>query len=409
MSVRGDIVPVFKLPKPKLDGYATLSLYISHSVYDEPPEIPGANHIIEHVLASNFDVDKAIGSKGLVYNAETHGGYVRYWFSTPLEHFQFCLNFLKKISTEPEFKYVKREANAVRQELLTLLEDTDYHMELAQINTLFPNTAYARGSNAHLELDTLPKFNSKMMRNYYEKNYVNKMFIVVSGGPSVVKGAKTIKTIPRSKVSSVPKMICGPFPNKQKNVVHIQRTEVEKSKCVLTFYNDLPCSEQRNETLLEHVIGLTLRVLSGGQDSLLYRVLREKLQLVYRVSCSAMYEPYGIIIEISWSCDTNKVKQSLDAVFGVLQKFKPHHFDGHKTLYMEDLVKDSIISSEDIVDTYGGELVTWGNYEKIEDIIKRVEKIKAEDTINVVKNFMKKERCFLIHCSSKASPPISKF
>ena len=410
MSVRGDVVPVIKLPNPKFDGYATLSLYIGHSVYDEPPEIPGANHIIEHVLASNFDVDKAIGSKGLVYNAETHGGYVRYWFSTPLEHFQFCLNFLKKISTEPEFKYVKREANAVRQELLTLLEDTDYHMELAQINTLFPNTAYARGSNALLELEALPKFNSRMMRNYYEKNYVNKMFIVVSGGPKVVKGAKTIKTIPHRKVSSVPKMICDPFANNQKKVVHIQRTEVEKSKCVLTFFNDLPACGERNETLLlEHVIDLTSRVLSGGLDSLLYRVLREKLQLVYRVSCSAIYEPYGIIIEISWSCDTNKVKQSLDAVFGVLQKFKPHHFDGHKSLYIEELVKDNIISSDDIVDSYGGDLVTWGKYEKIEDVIKGVEKIKADDTIDVVKKFMKKERCFLVHCSSKATPPISKF
>ena len=408
MSVHED-VPVIKLPNPKLGKYATLSLYVGHSIYDEPAEYPGANHIIEHVLSSNYDVDKAVGFKGLLYNAETTGGYVRYWFSTPPEHFQYCLNFLKKISSEPEFKHVKREGNAVRQELLTLLEDTDYHMELAQIKTLFPNTAYARGSDAQLELEAIPRFNARMMKNYYDYNYVNKMFIVISGGPSVVNGVGTTKTIPRNMVSSVPRMICGPFPNKHKNVVHIQRAEIEKSKCVLTFYNPPPCGERNENVLLEHVIELTSRVLSSGLDSLLYKVLRDKLQLVYSLSCSFNYEPYGILIEISWSCDTNKVKKSVQAIFGVLEKFKPTHFNGHKSLYIDGLVKNTIISSDDIVETYGGDLVTWGRYTKVENIIKGLEKTKPNDCVDVVNKLMKRERCFLIHSSSKARPPISKF
>ena len=396
-------IPLIQLPKPSMGRYATVSLYVGHSVYDEPHEYPGINHILEHVLASNDNIDKAIGSKGLQYNAETHGGYVRYWFSTPPEHFDFCLNFLKKIGSNPSFKHVAREASAVRQELLTLLEDTEYHMELAQINALFPNSAYARGSNAELEMKTLHKFDSRTLKNYYEENYVNKVFIVISGG-KLVKGAKTIKSIPRNIVSSIPKIICNPFPDK-KNVVHIQRPEVEKSKCMLTFFNDLPSGESI-ETLKDTIM-LATQILSGGLDSLLYRVLREKMQLVYKVSCTADVEPYGIIIEINWSCDTNKVKVSVEAIFDVLKKFYPLHFEGHKNLYLEQLVKNNTLSSKDIVDIYGESLVTWGMYTRIEDIIDGVKKIKSNDINNIIKKFMRKERCFLIHASSGSKSPIT--
>jgi len=314
------------------------------------------------------------------------------------------LDFLKKIGNKPNFKHVAREASAVRQELLTLLEDTEYHMELAQINALFPNSAYARGSNAELEMSALPKFDSKMLKKYYENNYVNKMFIVISGGPSV-KGAKTMMSVPYNMVSSIPKMVCAPFPQ-NKNVVHVQRSEVEKSKCILTFYNDAPTGESI-ETLKDTIIMAT-HILSGGLDSLLYRELRDKLQLVYRVSCTANIEPYGIIIEISWSCDTNKVKMSTEAIFNVLKKFTPLHFDGHKNLYLEQLVKNNTLSSEDIVDVYGESLVTWGRYTRIEHIIAGVKKIEPNDVVNAVKTFMRKERCFLVHASSKARPPITR-
>ena len=83
-------IPLIQLPAPKVKGYATISLYVGHSCFDEPPGMAGINHLLEHVLSCNDDVDKEIARRGLEQNAETHGGYVRYWFSTPPEHFKFC-------------------------------------------------------------------------------------------------------------------------------------------------------------------------------------------------------------------------------------------------------------------------------------------------------------------------------
>ena len=53
-------IPLIQLPAPKVKGYATISLYVGHSCFDEPPGMAGINHLLEHVLSCNDDVDKEI-------------------------------------------------------------------------------------------------------------------------------------------------------------------------------------------------------------------------------------------------------------------------------------------------------------------------------------------------------------
>ena len=305
-------VPLIQLPKPSQNGYITLSLYVGTSSFDEPEDCAGINHLLEHVLACNNDVDKDVAKKGLEHNAETHGGFVRYWFSTPPEHFKFCLDFLKKISTKPSFNYVKREAKAVRQELLSLLQDSEYHSDLAAIKALFPNTGFSRGQDATIMLRVLKTLTPKKLEWYYNNYYKGKMFIVISGGKKI-KEAKKIKKIPQSLISSVPSMIT---PNIRS--FHIVRPEIAKSDCKILFFNKL-CNE--NKTKLRDQMTLATRILAGGLDSLLYRVLREKLNLVYSVSCTAEIEPYGIFVELNWSCDSKKVLKSIISIFSVIKNF----------------------------------------------------------------------------------------
>ena len=398
-------IPLIQLPAPKVKGYATISLYVGHSSFDEPPDMAGINHLLEHVLSCNDDVDKEIARRGLEQNAETHGGYVRYWFSTPPEHFKFCLDFLKKIASRPTFKYVKREQHAVRQELISLLEETDYYTELAAVKVLFPNSAYVRGQDAEYMLRVLPKLTTKKIEKYYRDNYPRNMFIVISGGPRRLPGMVSTKKIPRGMISSRPKMMTDILPD-NKRVVHVKRPEVEKSQCKLIYYNK-PIARNMQETIRERLFMAT-RILSGGLDSLLYKILRDKLRLVYSVSCEADIQPYGVVIEIEWSCDTKKVKRAVEAVQNVIKNFTALHFNGHRSLYLEQLIRENVLTSSDIVDLYGSDLVTWGYYESVDKVTQRVKKIKPSDVVSAVSAFMDPQRSFLVHASSHKKPPISR-
>ena len=390
-------VPLIQLPKPSQNGYATVSLYVGTSTFDEPEKYTGVNHLLEHVLACNDNIDKEVAKKGLEHNAETHGGFVRYWFSTPQKHLNYCLDFLKKISSKPTFGHVKREAKAVRQELISLLQDPEYHADLVTIKALFPDTAFYRGQDAQIMLKKLDSLTPKVLKSYYDNYYKGKMFIVISGGPKI-KGAKKIQSVPNQFISSVPSMTIP-----QKRCFHVVRPEIEKSQCKILFFN----KNCKTPPQIREQLSLATRILSGGLDSLLYRVLREKLNLVYSVSCTAEIEPYGIFIEINWSCDTKKVKKSIISIFSVIKKFDTVHYDGHKTLLIEQLVRDNLLTSQDIVDIYGNELVTWGHFKEIKEIVKEVKKIKAQEVREVVKQYMNPKNTLFVHMSKSKGSPIS--
>ena len=395
-------LPLIQLPNPKLKGYITVCLYVAHSTFEEPKDKPGVNHLLEHVLSTADNIDMEIARMGLEQNAETHGGFVRYWFSTRPRNLDFCLNYLMKIATNPTFKNVKRESHAVRQELLTLLSSTEYHTELASMKVLFPNSSYVRGNDVNEMLKVLPKFTSKNLKKYYEKYYKNNMFIVISGTSKLPNFKKTQKVHTKFKI---PQMLTAPLPN-NKRIIHVKRPEVEKSECKLVFYNK-PL-DQNIKNKVKGAIHISTRILASGLDSLLYRILRGKLRLVYSVSCEAVIEPYGILIEVEWSCDTDKVRRCVKAVKNVINNFKPLHFNGHKELYLEHMVRYSVLTSKDIVELYGEDLVTWGKYTPIEDIIRGIRKIKASQVQKIVNKYMNFERCFLVHASSDKRPPLKR-
>tara|TARA_B100000902_G_scaffold217179_1_gene206415 strand:+ start:1426 stop:2625 length:1200 start_codon:yes stop_codon:yes gene_type:complete len=382
-------VPLIQLPRPETNGYATLALYVATSTFDEPKEYAGINHLLEHVLACNSDIDQDVAKKGLEHNAETHGGYVRYWFSTPKEHFKFCLDFLLRISSRPTWKHIEREKKAVRQELLSLLQDPEYHADLAVVEQLFPDTGFFRGQSAEIMLKGLDKLNEKDLKNYYDNYYRGRMFIVISGGPPV-KGAK--KTMKIDTISSVP---CMTIP--KQHCFNIIRPEISKSECKILFYSK---NNEPNSDKIRHRMRLATRILAGGLDSLLYRSLRDKLNLVYSVSCDSEIEPYAILIEINWSCDTNKVTKSIKAIFNVIKNFYPLHYGGHKNLFLERFVRDNLLTSQDIVEIYGDSLVTWGYYKEIKDSAREIEKIGPKELKKVVDKYLNPKNSLFIHTSS---------
>ena len=394
-------IPLIQLPKAKTKGYETVSLYVGRSTYDEPKNKPGINHLLEHILMTNDNVDRTSARMGLEQNAETHPGYVRFWFSTPRKHLNFCVKYLVKIASRPKFTHIKRESHAIRQELISLLEDTEYYSENAIIKRLFPNSGYYRGNDVKLMLSALPRIsNKKVLQKYFRENYRGNMFIVASSGKKL-PNFKPLKHVPKRFVSRVPKMC--PQSCKGPDVIHIQRPEVEKSQCNLIFYTT--SFEGGNKA--RHSTELASRILSNGLDSLLYKILRDTLRLVYSVSCDVEIEPYGIVIDIKWSCDTKKVERCVSSIKDVLNKFNTHHFIGHKTLYIEHLRRGNSLTSKDIVDLYGDELVSWGKYQPVEKILGDVRKITRADVVKCVRKYMDFERCFLVHVSSNKRAPIS--
>ena len=392
------MIPIVILPKGR--GYSTVALYVTSGGGDEPIGKTGISHLLEHMLMATNKIMKETSKRGIKSNAGTSEAWGNYWFSTPSEHVIYCLEHLVGIAENKSFGNLSVEKNAVKQELTSLLGSHAQRVDHAIFTELFPNTGLARCSDTALHLKNLEAFTLRTLKNYYTENYPGKMFIAISLGSDVnsraVNYINRLKKVspPKWTISKVPRMI--PTTNK---IVHVQMKDTKNSECSLVFYTPPRIPADRDALDL---IGL---ILGGGMESLLMKVLRRSMKMVYSVRCRQAVEPEGTILKVSWHCQSRNVDKCKEAVYRVLATFNPANMDGNRKVLIENISRNLNESTRSIVKSYGHQFASRGKAVSLQKRIARLEKLKSGDLRSLVKMFYNKDRSFLVHISNKKRGP----
>ena len=185
------------------------ALAVRAGYWQEPKEIPGLAHFLEHMLflgTKKYPEEGAysefIQTNGGQTNAYTTGDATVYMFSINNDSFSQALDRFSQFFIHPLLSAsgVDREKNAVHQEYAKNLENDDWrqmHVLKALSNPKHPNSRFSIGN-----LTTLANATPENLREWYEKHYSSDgMTLVIYSNQTIDK----LKKLVLEDFSDVPK------------------------------------------------------------------------------------------------------------------------------------------------------------------------------------------------------------
>lgn len=400
---------------PYRNETATASIYFYFKVgsKNEPPEINGISHFIEHMIfkgspkfKSYLDISKTFDANGISFNAFTSKDMTAYHYkflSTP-ENLDIICKITSDMIMFPLMrdKDILTERNVIIQEMKDDEDDIDEFINdkiecsildghplgrtiIGTTETLnnIKQKELLEYHKKYYRLDNLLIAFSGNMRNTYE-DIINKYFSK-SNNPSnmfkqidiATQGVSTI--IPYQEKHLTTTIECYPKKLKQ-DYVHI----IFKTKG--TF-----------DPLYNHY-KLLANILGGNMSSRLFVEIREKLGLVYSIKCSITnYEEVGYF-DIETQSEHNDTLKCIKNIFIQLEKIK-----NKQTTVDEKELKDNKKNYCDIFATnfddieaeneyYSKQILYNKSLETSQDRINNINKITVAellDTANTLFDFSK--------------------
>ncbi len=196
---------------PQTDKSAA-SLAVERGSFDEPANIPGLAHFLEHMLFLGTDKYPAadeyqafISTHGGTHNAYTAGDHTNYFFDIAPEQFAEGLDRFAQFFIAPRFDstYVAREMNAVNSEYQLQVKDDSWRanaVEKTALNPVHPASRFTIGSLTTLA-DRPQQSTRDALVRFYNAAYApqNMTLTVYSGEP-----LDALETLVRNTFAAVP-------------------------------------------------------------------------------------------------------------------------------------------------------------------------------------------------------------
>lgn len=307
-------------------SYPSVALCIAfnNGSRDEPKEINGISHFVEHML---FKGTKNKSAKEISYYAESIGCILDAFTGREMtgiyarflkEFAEPVCDLLTEIICYPLFnpKEFEKEKEVIIEEIKQSNEDDEDTLFNLFFYTLFPTTSLGLPITGRIE--TIKNFTPEIIKKYYWDNYTKNKIVISAVGDlekdiywkmgenlilkeeAVIK-RETIKDIETIKISVEKKIDLN-------SVYFILGKKVfleEEDKYALSIFNTS---------------------LGGSLSSRLFQRLREEEGLVYQVSSFVDFYTDVAIFGIYFVCDKSKLEKTLKIVIEELIKLKNQKF-----------------------------------------------------------------------------------
>lgn len=381
---------------------ASIFFYFKIGSKNEPPEINGISHFIEHMIfkgspkfKSYLDISKTFDANGISFNAFTSKDMTAYHYkflSTPEN-----LDIICKITSDMILHPLMRETDIVNERNVIVQEMKD---DADDIDEFINDTIECRIFDGHPlgntiigTLKTLKNTKQKDLLEYHKKYYrednlliafsgnmkgqytdiINKYFSKKDGHfvPISIKTQDVIQIIPYQEKHLNTTIECFPK-NLKQDYVHI----IFKTKGVFDP--------------LYHNYKLLANILGGNMSSRLFVEIREKLGLVYSIKCSMTnYEEVGYFdIETQ-----NEHKDTLKCIKNILlqlekikkEKISKSELEGNIKNYC-DIFASNFDDIEYENEFYSKQILYNKSLETAAERIAKIKSITADDILDAANN-----------------------
>jgi predicted Zn-dependent peptidase len=291
----------------------SIGFWVGVGARDEPAELAGASHFLEHLLfkgtpdRSAREIADSVDAVGGEMNAYTSKEHTAYYLRLPAREFTFGLELLVDVMSSPAFREheVDAERQMILEEILMSHDEPDDRVFTALFEALFPR--HPLGREVLGDADTVTSMTPDQIAGFFETWYRPQNLVVA------VAGAATHDEVLDGVERYLADMPAGVAPTRQPATAPLVERVVE----------DRP-TEQAHVALGWHglhyddpdryAMAVANQVLGGGMSSRLFQEVREERGLAYSVfSSPTAFSDCGAL-----SVYVGTAPSRLDAALGVI-------------------------------------------------------------------------------------------
>lgn len=365
----------------------SIGFWVGVGSRDEPREVAGASHFLEHLLFKGTDdhsaseIAEAVEAVGGEMNAFTAHEHTAYHARLPAAELTLGLDLLAEVFTRPAFRV--HEVEAERQvilEELAMEEDSHEDRVLSLLaDALFPGHplgAEVLGTQETIETMTRDQIAAFHGRWYRPGNLV----VAVAGA---LDHDQVVAGVERRLIGSE----AGPAPVRHPPLAPAQalRVGTQRSEQVhlAVGLRAFSCRDDDRYALV-----LANQVLGGGTSSRLFRTIREERGLAYSVwSDLSFYTDTGALVAAAATAPA-RVPDVLALVHGELDHLlEAGVSDRELEVAKGYVVGSSLLSLEDSGSCMGriaSDVLVHGEVRHLDEVLDRYRQVDASDVKRVV-------------------------
>ncbi|MEM7790851.1 MAG: pitrilysin family protein [Verrucomicrobiota bacterium] len=288
----------------------------------------GLSHYLEHLLFKGTSrregksISREVHAMGGSINAYTSFDRTVYYIDAPSSAFAQVIDVLEDIvlhSTLPE-EEVERERDVILREIDMGLDDPDSRLNQALFRNTFRSHPSREPVIGHREL--FERVTREELHAYYKARYVpNNMVVSIAGAISheacLREVEKTFGKVPRGRLAPVI------IPSEPEQLA-------PRKESIVGDYNIFRGGLAFKVPNLSHEdspkLDALAHALGGGESALLWKELRNRLNLVHYISCRNWNPGAHGLFWISYLCDPQNAAAVEEAIYDLIERVKSEGF-----------------------------------------------------------------------------------
>jgi len=385
------------VPQKETKATTVLVMVKTGSKYEER-ETSGISHFLEHMLFKGTeknkepkDVAEQLDKVGGDYNAFTGEEYTGYYAKVDMMHFDVALDWVSDI-----FLNSKIPAKEIEKERGVIIEEINMYTDnpMMYIDELWKKVLYG-DQPAGWDVAGTKKTVSSIKRNdilkYINSQYAAKNTVICVAGnikekEAIEKVKKYFNNIKLGVAKGKPEVT----EKQSEPQVDISYKKMNQANLALgvrgvdTFHPD------------KYIYEVMAVILGGMMSSRLFIEVREKLGAAYYVrTYNNSDTDTGSLVTLA-GVDNNKIEKVIETVLREYKKLCKVKVSDKELKKAKDYIKGKMVlgleSSDAQASFYGSQELLKNEILTIDELFKKIEKVKASDIMRVAKDIFKDEK-----------------
>lgn len=381
---------------------ATATLVVGVGARDEPPELSGVSHFLEHLVfkgtrkrPSAQAVTRTIDAVGGYLNAWTSKELTAFWAKTAARHFPLALDVVADLVLNP----LLDPEETVRERGVIDAERRDYHDNPHALVGLQLESLLYQGSPLGREVigeqATILAMTADKLREHRDRWYGPTNAALCAAGrishEEVVRLAEEMLGDWRAEPERPRRE--PPILNGETRVALASRLKDAQAQIALA----LPCGSLRDPD--RYVFDVMAAVLGGGMSSRLFTEVRERRGLAYSVHASMHLHSDAGALTVRAGVGPDKAEEALRVILGELERISREpvpadefekakgYLIGHTLLALED--------SAAVAPWLGRQEMLLGYIRTLDEIQAAIDAVTPEQVLEMARRYLRPERARL--------------
>jgi predicted Zn-dependent peptidase len=364
-----------------------VGVYAGIGSRDEPAELAGASHFLEHLLFKGTEERTAksiaveIDAVGGEMNAFTTREYTAYYCRLPANRLRFGLDLLADVLARPAFRpsEVDAERDVILDELMAAEDTPDDVLHMRLMESLFP--AHALGRETLGSEETIESLTRDQIAAFHAEHSGGRNLGVAAAG-DLVHDEVVDRVVAGLPTGSPAVRAARHAPSARPEPLVIVHRPVEQAHVAFGWLGLDHADPDR------YALSVANQILGGGISSRLFQAIREERGLAYTVySSTSAYADAGVV-----TIYAGTAPKHLDEVVGLMDDILDELLAGgiteeeHRVAlgYLEGSMLLGLEDSGSRMGRLGGSLTTRGYVTPVAEYVDRIRAVTRDEVAAVL-------------------------